>query len=295
MVYLLSIPLQERYKMFKQANSEIFVPDGSNIKEALSRTTHLSIAAHQDDIEIMAIEGILLCYENPQLHFTGCVVTDGHGSPRGGMFANVTDDEMAEIRVEEQKEAARIGKYSAQVFLGYPSTEVKKTGNQALKEDLKNLIRQTRPEVLYTHNLADKHNTHVGVLMRVLEALRELEPEVLPKKLIGCEVWRNLDWMPDEKKVIMDTSDNKELQAQLVDVFVSQVQGGKNYTDAILGRRTANATYFASHAIDNATGLSFGMDMTPLLTDKSLDAVQFVNRLVVEFQESVIGLIEAMR
>ena len=281
--------------MFAQTNSEIYIPDGSDPDQALARTTHLSVAAHQDDIEIMAVEGILQGFENPDVHFTGCVVTDGHGSPRAGKFADVSDDEMAQIRVEEQKEAARIGKYSAQVFLGYPSAEVKKAGNQALKEDLKTLIRQTRPEVLYTHNLADKHNTHVGVLLRLLEALRELEPEVLPKKLIGCEVWRNLDWMSDEKKVIMDASAHRELQAQLVDVFVSQVQGGKNYTDAILGRRAANATFFASHATDNATGLNFGMDMTPLLKDKDLDPIEYVKAFLMEFQESVVGVIEAMR
>jgi len=281
--------------MFAQSNSEIYIPDGSDPTQALARTTHLSIAAHQDDIEIMAIEGILQGFKNPDVHFSGCSVTDGHGSPRAGKFANVSDDEMAQIRVEEQKEAARIRKYSAQVFLGYPSAEVKKAGNQALKEDLKTLIRQTRPEVLYTHNLADKHNTHVGVLLRLLEALRELEPEVLPKKLIGCEVWRNLDWMSDEKKVIMDASAHRELQAQLVDVFVSQVQGGKNYTDAILGRRAANATFFASHATDNAIGLNFGMDMTPLLKDKGLDPIEYVKTFLGEFQESVVGVIEAMR
>ena len=281
--------------MFAQPNSEVYIPDGSDPADALARTTYLCIAAHQDDIEIMAVEGILRAYENPELHFTGCVVTDGHGSPRAGKFANVSDDEMALIRVEEQREAARIGKYSAQVFLGYPSSEVKKGGNQALKEDLKNLIRQTRPEVLYTHNLADKHATHVGVLMRVLEALRELEPEELPAKLIGCEVWRNLDWLSDEKKVVMDVSENKELQAQLVDVFVSQVQGGKNYTDAILGRRAANATFFASHATDKATGLSFGMDMTPLMLDEDLDPSEFVKGFLQDFQENVAGLISAMR
>jgi len=281
--------------MFAQRNSEVYIPDRSDPADALARTTYLCIAAHQDDIEIMAVEGILRAYENPELHFTGCVVTDGHGSPRAGKFANVSDDEMALIRVEEQREAARIGKYSAQVFLGYPSSEVKKGGNQALKEDLKNLIRQTRPEVLYTHNLADKHATHVGVLMRVLEALRELEPEELPAKLIGCEVWRNLDWLSDEKKVVMDTSENKELQAQLVDVFVSQVQGGKNYTDAILGRRAANATFFASHATDKATGLSFGMDMTLLMMDKDLEPSKFVKGFLQDFQENVAGLISATR
>lgn len=281
--------------MFTQPNAEIYIPDGSDAIEALSRTTHLSIAAHQDDIEIMAIDGILRAYQQPAVHFTGCVVTDGHGSPRAGEFAQVSDDEMARIRVEEQKEAARIGKYSAQVFLGYPSAEVKKPGNQDLKDDLQNLIRQTRPQVIYTHNLADKHNTHVGVLLRLLEALRDLEPVELPVSLIGCEVWRNLDWLPDEKKVVMDVSAHKHLQAQLVDVFVSQVQGGKNYTDAVLGRRAANATFFASHATDLTTGLSFGMDMTPLITNKDLDPVDYIRGFLREFQDNVVGTIESMR
>ncbi|MCK9246478.1 MAG: PIG-L family deacetylase [Anaerolineaceae bacterium] len=281
--------------MFTQPNAEIYIPDGSDAIEALSRTTHLSIAAHQDDIEIMAIDGILRAYQQPDVHFTGCVVTDGHGSPRAGEFAQVSDDEMARIRVEEQKEAARIGKYSAQVFLGYPSAEVKKPGNQDLKDDLQNLIRQTRPQVIYTHNLADKHNTHVGVLLRLLEALRDLEPVELPVSLIGCEVWRNLDWLPDEKKVVMDVSAHKHLQAQLVDVFVSQVQGGKNYTDAVLGRRAANATFFASHATDLTTGLSFGMDMTPLITNKDLDPVDYIRGFLREFQDNVVGTIESMR
>ena len=235
----------------------------------------------------MAADGILKCYEKENLHFTGCVVTDGHGSPRAGKFAAVSDDEMAQIRIEEQKKAARIGKYSAQVLLGYPSAEVKIAGNQKLKDDLKNLIRQSQPQVLYTHNLADKHNTHVAVLLCLIEALRELEPSELPEQLIGCEVWRNLDWLPDDKKVIMDLSAHKALQAELVEVFVSQVQGGKNYTDAVLGRRAANATFFASHSTDNASGLTFGMDLTPLLHDKNLSPQAYVLGLIADFENSV--------
>lgn len=273
--------------MFNQANSEIFIPDGSQAALALNRTTHLCIAAHQDDIEIMAADGILQCYEKENLHFTGCVVTDGHGSPRAGKFAAVSDDDMAQIRIEEQREAARIGKYSAQVQLGYPSGEVKNAGNQALKDDLKHLIRQTQPQVLYTHNLADKHNTHIAVLLRLIEALCELDPSELPERLIGCEVWRNLDWLPDDKKVIMDLSAHKDLQAQLVEVFVSQVQGGKNYSEAVLGRRASNATFFASHLTDNASGLTFGMDLTPLLQDKNLSPQAYVLSLIADFENSV--------
>ena len=42
-----------------EASAEIWVPDGVGEEAALKRTTHMSIAAHQDDVEIMALEGIL--------------------------------------------------------------------------------------------------------------------------------------------------------------------------------------------------------------------------------------------
>ncbi len=119
--------------MFTQSNSEVYVPDGKNQNEALSRTTHLCIAAHQDDIEIMAVEGILLGFENPDVHFTGCVVTDGHGSPRAGKFANVSDDEMAQIRVEEQKEAARIGKFPPRCFWAIPVLKSRRPATRTSK------------------------------------------------------------------------------------------------------------------------------------------------------------------
>ena len=36
--------------------AEIYVPDNEPVESALSRTTHLCFAAHQDDIEIMAAQ-----------------------------------------------------------------------------------------------------------------------------------------------------------------------------------------------------------------------------------------------
>ena len=93
----------------------------------------------------------------------------------------------------------------------------------------------------------------------------------------------------------MDVSAHKDLQAQLVEVFVSQVQGGKNYTDAILGRRAANATFFASHSTDKASGLTFGMDLTPLLQDKSLSPEAYVLSLIADFENSVKDNLKAMQ
>lgn len=279
--------------MFNKTNQEIYVPDGTNTEEALSRTTHLAISAHQDDIEIMAIDGILQGLKNPKVHFSGCVVTDGHGSPRAGKFGHVSDDEMAQIRIEEQKAAARLGKYSAQVFLGYTSAKVKDPSDPALVDDLTTLLQVTQPQFLYTHNPADKHTTHVAVFLRVIQALRNLPKEIRPKKVYGCEVWRNLDWLPDEIKTVFNVSAEPELQAALIDVFESQVAGGKNYTEAIVGRRIANATFFASHVTDNATRLAYALDLTPLIEDDSLDVVTWVQGRIAEFNSVVTDTLKA--
>lgn len=278
--------------MFAKDNQEVYVPDGTNPEEALSRTTHLSIAAHQDDIEIMVIDGILQGLKNPEFYFSGCVITDGHGSPRAGKFGHVSDDEMAAIRIEEQKAAARLGKYSAQVFLGYTSARVKDPADPDLVNDLTALLQATQPEVLYTHNPADKHTTHVAVFLRVVEALRRLPEDIRPKKVYGCEVWRNLDWLPDEIKTVFDVSAEPELQAALIHVFESQVEGGKNYTEAIVGRRIANSTFFASHVTDKATRLAYALDLTPLIEDDSLDVIAWVQGKIAEFNTVVTNTLK---
>ena len=71
--------------------------------------------------------------------------------------------------------------------------------------------------------------------------------------------------------MVFDCSVQTNLQAALLGVFDSQVSGGKRYDLATMGRRLANATYFASHDIDNATGLAYAMDLTPLVEDVNLD------------------------
>ena len=73
---------------FHNAGADLFVPDGSPADAALARTTHLCIAAHQDDIEIMAYHGIAECFGRKDRGFTGVVVTNGAGSPRSGIYGS---------------------------------------------------------------------------------------------------------------------------------------------------------------------------------------------------------------
>jgi LmbE family N-acetylglucosaminyl deacetylase len=187
---------------FNQVTADVFIPDRTVEAIALNRTSHLAISAHQDDIEIMAAGPILQCYQKNDLWFTGVVVTDGRGSPRNGIYEKYTDDEMYQVRRVEQMKAASLGEYAAQILLDYPSTAVKAPENQSVVEDLVSILVATRPQHVYTHNLADKHDTHVATALRVIQAVRLLDPADRPQTLIGCEVWRDLDWMLDSDKEV---------------------------------------------------------------------------------------------
>ena len=275
-------------------HAQLIIPDDTPLPHALTRTTHLAIAAHQDDIEILAIDGILACYRRPDKWFTGVVMTDGAGSPRTGLYAHLTDDAMRQVRAREQKNAALVGDYAAQFLLDYPSARVKDPAAQEPVEDLVAILQATQPEIVYTHNPADKHDTHIGVLHKTLTAIRTLPRELRPRKLYGCEVWRDLDWMLDEDKVAFDVSARENLQMALIGVFDSQVSGGKRYDLAVMGRRRAHATFYASHATDQAELVTFAMDLTPLIEDDGLDLIDYVMDYIERFAQDVRNRLSSM-
>ena len=272
---------------FTLDTAELFVPDGLPPEEALARTTHMAIGAHQDDLEIMAYDGIQKCFQQPDKWFTGVVVTNGSGAPREGIYADYTDDDMRLVRRKEQKKAAVVGEYAAQVLLDYPSSAVKDPSNVGPVADIAAALEAARPEVVYAHNLADKHDTHVSVTLRTIAAIRGLPEAERPKALYGCEVWRDLDWMVDGDKVSFDTSEHENFQAALLGIFDSQVAGGKRYDLATMGRRRANATYFASHDVDVSLGMWFAMDLTPLIADPSKDIRAYVQEYIDRFANEI--------
>src|ERR1700722_8900358 len=99
---------------------------------------------------------------------------------------------MMTSRRREQNAAAVVGCYGMMIQLDYPSIAVKSSAASALRNDLKQILAATRPQIVYTHNPADKHDTHVGVVVAALQAMRELPRAERPQKVWGCEVWRNL-------------------------------------------------------------------------------------------------------
>ncbi len=272
---------------FHLETAEVYVPDGEYVAKALGRTTHICFSAHQDDIEIMAAQPIIECFQKKDKWFTGVVVTDGRGSPRDDLYKDYDDDDMRLVRFKEQRKAAFVGEFAAQVMLDFPSKVVKDASRKETVEDIIEILHAAKPQIVYTHNLADKHDTHVGVALRVIEALQRLDEYERPARLIGCEVWRALDWMVDTDKVLMNVSDHENLQMALLGVFDSQIVGGKRYDLASMGRRRANATYFESHGVDATTGLSYAMDMTSLMNDPSKNPVVFAKEFIQRFEQDV--------
>ena len=280
---------------FGLQTAQLYIPDGAPEAEALARTTHLAVGAHQDDLEIMAFDGVLACFQQADQWFTGVVVTNGSGSPRADVYEQYTDEEMIVVRRKEQKKAAALGEYAAQFLLDYPSSAIKDPADDRPITDLAAILDACAPEIVYTHNLADKHDTHVGVTLKLIDTLRRRPANARPKKLYGCEVWRDLDWMIDADKTAFDVSAHENLQAALLGVFDSQVCGGKRYDLATLGRRRAHATYHASHGVDITTGTTFAMDLTPLLEDPARDPFDYVEEHIERFAQDVQERIGKLR
>ena len=275
---------------FTNPGAQVFVPDATDPATAIRRTTHLAVGAHQDDIPIMAYDGILQCFGRSDKWLLAITVTDGRGSSRTDKYAEYNDAEMREVRNAEEKKAAFVGEYGAAVLLDYPSSAAKDGSSDAIVEELARLINDARPAVVYTHNLADKHDTHVAVALRTIAAIQRLPNNTRPAAVYGCEVWRDLDWMADVDKITFDVTDRNNLAAALTGVYDSQISGGKRYDLATNGRRLAHATFSESHNVDQAEGLIYAMDLTPVIAgsiDPTTHVVDHIGRMEEEVSDRI--------
>ncbi|MCC5025410.1 MAG: PIG-L family deacetylase [Candidatus Synoicihabitans palmerolidicus] len=278
-----------------RAEADIYVPAGGDPGVALGRVTPLCLGAHQDDIEIMAHTAICECLDKPiSRAFGGVVVTDGAKSSQAGPYANKSDEEMKVIRREEQRRAAELGRYAIQVQLAHPSAQVKDGQATEVKADLAEIFAGCTFRKVLVHNPMNKHDTHVAVLLRSLAVMRDLPRERRPEQVLGVEVWRGLDWLVEEDKIALDTGQRPELRVQLLEVFDSHIFGGKRYDLATEGRRAANATYHHAHESDQMAGLSWAMDLTPLLDDPTRDLADYALGYVDRLREDVASRIERM-
>jgi LmbE family N-acetylglucosaminyl deacetylase len=270
-------------KGLESPHHRIFVADDLTNADALQQTTHLGIGAHPDDLESIALPGILESYQNQERIFSGVTITDGAGAPRAEVHRSLTTQEFVQLRAEEQIQAAKIGRYSSVIMLGLSSAEVKTGNSGSLIKDLQKIIMSARPEIIYTHNPFDNHPTHIAVCFQVLEAIHRIPRIYRPKLLAGMELWGTLEWLPRKYRLDFDTSRDLELQESLLKAFRSQ-NLVKSYPEALLGRRKANAVLDQTHQEDSHQGKAFGLDLTPLIKDSQISIDRYLEEILSTFQ-----------
>ncbi len=276
-------------------NAFVYIPSGEGIDLALSRTTHLSIGAHPDDLEFMSFHGISACYEKSDAFFTGIVVTDGAGSVKSGPCAGMSAKELIEIRAQEQKKAAAIGKFNALIMLQYESSDLKSTlpiDQRSWIQDLQSLFALCRPKTVYSHNPFDKHPTHLAVILPLIQFLQSLPPSQKPERLYGCEVWRGLDWVLEADRISLPLKEHEALSEALNRIFVSQIDAGKNYAEAIRGRRIANATFTNPHSTDPAPQMELALDLTLLMHQSPDQLLPYFQSMLHRFESELLGNIQ---
>jgi len=278
---------------FAQTHADLFVPGGGNLASALASTTHLGIGAHPDDLEIMAFPGICACRNQKNLRFSGVIATDGAGSPRSGSSEKLSTAELVKARREEQRNAAVLGGYATILQLAHPSSEIRGAGRNALTADLLEILKDAKPKVVYLHNPADRHETHVAVLLASLAALRQLPPTDRPAEIYGCEVWGDLDWVPAERVIRLPCPAPADFGPSLLRVFRSQVDG-KRYDLAAAGRRRAQATLADAYSADQAEEVVLALDLKPLVENPKVTLAEFVSSLTGEFQKQTLERIRRL-
>ncbi|MGM9998031.1 MAG: PIG-L deacetylase family protein [Candidatus Bruticola sp.] len=271
-----------------------YIPDGTEEAAAWARVTHLALGAHPDDIEFMAWHGILEGFGYEDKFFAGVTLTDGGGSSRIGAYAQFSDEQMRAVRLQEQKKAAHLGNYAALAALGYTSAQVRLTKRTSVKNDIKTIVKAARPRVIFTHNLADRHKTHLAAALLTIEALRELGPDYYPEEFYGGEVWRSLDWLPWSERRSFNVGTRPNISEALMALYDSQISGGKNYHRATKGRREANATYADAYAPDEAELLELFMDLKPLLDNPSLTPADYLSSLIDKFKAETVANLSAL-
>jgi LmbE family N-acetylglucosaminyl deacetylase len=285
---------KETVMTFARHDAELYIPDGVSPQTAMARADILAICAHPDDIEVMAVPGILKAHARGGLRFFGVVATNGVGSMRSVDYADRSYLEMREIRIGEQKEAARLGRYSGLALLNYESGEVKDAGFTDIDTDLVGILKEIRPEEVYLHNPFDRHDTHIAVCLRSIEALRAVAAETgwMPERVYGAEHWRGLDWLVHCDRVALPVHDPEKISDQLLHVYKSQMMGVRQFDQAVRGRRIVNATYQEGYAIGNEHEVAFAVDLLPLVEDPTIRVTDYVRHTVDRFRADIVSRLE---
>jgi LmbE family N-acetylglucosaminyl deacetylase len=154
----------------------------------------LAVMAHPDDVDFGS-SGTIAQWTERGIEVAYLMVTDGDA---GGFDDGVTRAEMAELRRDEQRAAAKCVGVTDVRFLGYPDGLVEATLD--LRRDIARVIRQVRPDRVLTSSpernyerIYPSHPDHRAVGSAALDAVYPdaRNPYTFPELLAdeGLEAW----------------------------------------------------------------------------------------------------------
>jgi LmbE family N-acetylglucosaminyl deacetylase len=186
------------------------------------------VTAHPDDAEFGAA-GTIAKLVQDGCEVTYVIVTNGN---KGSADRHMTPERLAEIRIAEQRQAARTLGVERLEFLGYSDGEVEDT--RALRCDVTRQIRRWRPDLVITQNPQRTYNLYVshrdhrvtgGVVLdciyplaRDYMAFPELLPEYEPHKVREVHV---MQW--ENPQLVVDITDTMELKLKALGCHASQL------------------------------------------------------------------------
>ncbi len=160
----------------------------------------LAIGAHFDDVELRCL-GTLLKAKDNGYSISLLVVSDGS---KGGS----AKDRL----VEQQKVNHAIG-YNNTWYLGKKDGEV--LHNSETVSDIENIIKDLRPDIIFTHTQDDFHQDHIAVAKSVIAANRLYNSSVLTFSGQDFRIHNN-------PNVYVDITEYLDRKKEILDMYKSQ-------------------------------------------------------------------------
>src|SRR5262245_14518585 len=190
----------------------------------------LVITAHPDDSEFGA-GGTVAKFAKEGRHVSYCILTNGN---KGSGERSMTPERLAQIREEEQRNAARVLGVEAVDFLGFPDCELEDTRESRMAVTA--AIRRHRPDLVITQNpmrtknLGASHRDHRTAAGIALDCIYPLArdhmsfPELIEQGLEPHRVKEvHMMWW-DSPEVVVDISETIELKIKALACHASQLK-----------------------------------------------------------------------
>ena len=188
----------------------------------------LVITAHPDDSEFGA-GGTVAKFAKEGRQVSYCILTNGN---KGSSDRSVTPARLAEIRAEEQRNAARVLGVETVDFLGFPDCELEDTRETRMAVTA--AIRRHRPDLIITQNpmrtknLGASHRDHRTAAGIALDCVYPLArdhmafPELIEQGLEPHKVKEVYLMWWEHPEVVVDISETMDLKLKALACHASQ-------------------------------------------------------------------------